>query len=119
MSVLVHKDLDYKIGKLLIKKGNVTSCRLLNKYLILFKNYPYLIQALYHDFVNKFCNKYSIPNPASIFGKITFIKINSGSFFMEALRDFVMQKDVITFNGGQKGKTRQTLYMLGMIFGYR
>jgi len=116
---LVHKDIDGKIGALLMKNCNIVSCKILNEYMNIFKDYGKLIDALYKSFISRFCQYYKIDGPEYIFSILKFIKINTGSFYTKALADFGMQKDVIMFNEGQSAKTRRTLYMLGIIFGYR
>jgi hypothetical protein len=117
--ILIHKDIDGKIGSLLIGNCNIVSCKLLNQIMNTFKDYEKLVDGLYSSFTLKFCKNYGIAEPYHILLIAKFIKLNMGSFYTKALLQFAMQKDVIIFDGGQRANTRRTLYMLGMFFGYR
>jgi len=115
---LINKDIDLKIGTKLITHCNIKTLRILNKFMIIFKNNEF-INGLYNFFVEKFLIKYKIKILPELYYKLRWIKINFGFFYSKALKDFASQKNIIIFDGKQKSSTRMNLYFMGMMFGYR
>lgn len=106
---------DQKIVKHLIVSGNSGyGGRILNRIMILFKNYENFIGLCLKRYHMLMCCYYRVDNIDGIVQKI----INNNTFWSKAIQDFTSKK-VIVFDNNHNGNTRKKLYILGKIFGYR
>ena len=105
--ILIHKDIDYKLGTYIIgrhkNKNNINISRY-NILCILFKEYKQVVKGMYEKYskVQDF-KIYNLPN---------------SDFWKKVKNDFIQKKETITFEVGHNGNVRKALYLLGQKYGY-
>ena len=114
---LVNKDIDWLIAKQLLRDGRPRAMRSINLLLIIFgplTAFAKICSTRYQQLMCRYRQVKSIND-------LVPAQVHNNSFWHTAIKNFTTAKpgDRIVFDGGQKGTTRQRLYMLGTLFGCR
>ena len=114
---LVNKDIDWLIAKQLLRDGRPRAMRSVNLLLITFGPLSDFAKICSTRYQQLMCRYRQVKSTDELIPP----QIHNNSFWHTAIKNFTTAKpgETIVFDGGQKGDTRQKLYMLGTLFGCR